>query len=487
MVVGRVREIHFDNQTFEAVVTMSIESRFEFPKDTSAKILTSGLLGEQFIGLAAGGDSVNLKDGDTLKITQSAVVLENLISQFLYSKAAEGGDKKDEQENNHDGFARDQEACAAALLAGLLSGCATTGGGIARDPLEPINRAMFGFNETFDDVLMKPVAKGYRAVFPEMVRAGVTNFFSNIEDVWIAANNLLQGKPENALQDVMRVAINTVIGLGGLIDVASDAGLDKHNEDFGQTFGRWGVGSGPYVVLPFFGPSTCATASPCSASTTKWTRSGTSTTSRRATRCFRYALSTAGRTPWTPCESWRVPRSTSTGSCATPICSGAAASSTTATRRANAEPDESILGAARRRAGGSRQARRRERNLLPQSDADASIVYPDVTGASPVAGTLPGNTMRHLSPLFLSLLLVVILFACRGAGDRPRRPGEEHHHGSHRHHQEGQGDPGGKSEEDRGRGRNTHPAAFQFRPHDADRGGGQLAPRDTRAAEGPHR
>ncbi len=93
VVVGRVREIHFDNQSFEAVVTMAIESRFEFPKDTSAKILTSGLLGEQFIGLAAGGDSVNLKNGDRLKITQSAVVLENLISQFLYSKAREGSDK----------------------------------------------------------------------------------------------------------------------------------------------------------------------------------------------------------------------------------------------------------------------------------------------------------------------------------------------------------------------------------------------------------
>jgi phospholipid-binding lipoprotein MlaA len=145
---------------------------------------------------------------------------------------------------------------AAALLAVLLAGCATAGGGMARDPLEPINRAVFGFNEVFDDVLMKPVAKGYRAVVPELARAGVTNFFSNIDDVWIAANNLLQGKPEEGLQDVMRVAINTVIGLGGLIDVASDAGLDKHNEDFGQTFGRWGVGSGPYLVLPFFGPST---------------------------------------------------------------------------------------------------------------------------------------------------------------------------------------------------------------------------------------
>ncbi len=94
VVVGRVSEIHFDNETFEAVVTMAINSKFQFPKDTSAKILTSGLLGEQFIGLLAGGDTVNLKSGDALKITQSAVVLENLISQFLYSKAAEGNEKK---------------------------------------------------------------------------------------------------------------------------------------------------------------------------------------------------------------------------------------------------------------------------------------------------------------------------------------------------------------------------------------------------------
>jgi phospholipid-binding lipoprotein MlaA len=146
--------------------------------------------------------------------------------------------------------------CAAALLTGLVSGCATTSGGNAADPLEPVNRAIFGFNETFDQVLMKPVAQGYRAVLPELVRTGVTNFFSNIGDVWIAANNLLQGKPESGLQDVMRVAINTVFGLVGLIDIASDAGLEKHNEDFGQTLGGWGVGSGPYLVLPFLGPST---------------------------------------------------------------------------------------------------------------------------------------------------------------------------------------------------------------------------------------
>jgi len=144
----------------------------------------------------------------------------------------------------------------AGLLAGLLAGCATPGGSNPRDPLEPFNRAVFGFNETFDQVLYKPVAQGYRAAVPELVRIGVTNFFSNIDDLWVAANNLLQGKPEQALQDVMRVTINTVIGLGGLIDVATDAGLDKHNEDFGQTLGRWGIGSGPYIVIPIFGPST---------------------------------------------------------------------------------------------------------------------------------------------------------------------------------------------------------------------------------------
>jgi phospholipid/cholesterol/gamma-HCH transport system substrate-binding protein len=90
VVVGRVSAVGFDNQTFEAVVTLTIDGRYQFPRDTAAKILTSGLLGEQYIGLAAGGDDQNLKSGDTLKITQSAVVLENLISQFLYSKAAEG-------------------------------------------------------------------------------------------------------------------------------------------------------------------------------------------------------------------------------------------------------------------------------------------------------------------------------------------------------------------------------------------------------------
>jgi phospholipid/cholesterol/gamma-HCH transport system substrate-binding protein len=94
VVVGRVSDIRFDNESFEALVTMTVSREFQFPKDSSAKILTSGLLGEQYVSLAAGGDTANLKDGDTLKITQSALVLENLIGQFLYSKAAEGNEKK---------------------------------------------------------------------------------------------------------------------------------------------------------------------------------------------------------------------------------------------------------------------------------------------------------------------------------------------------------------------------------------------------------
>ena len=95
VVIGRVNDVRFENETFEAVVSFSVDKRFQFPRDTSAKILTSGLLGEQYIGLSAGGDTVNLKDGDTLKLTQSAVVLENLISQFLYSKAADSKDSKE--------------------------------------------------------------------------------------------------------------------------------------------------------------------------------------------------------------------------------------------------------------------------------------------------------------------------------------------------------------------------------------------------------
>ena len=125
-----------------------------------------------------------------------------------------------------------------------------------RDPLEGFNRAMFSFNDTVDVAIVKPVAQAYRSATPSFVQTGVGNFFSNIGDVWNAVNNLLQGRVNDGATDVMRFAINSTIGIGGLLDIGSAAGMPKHNEDFGQTLGRWGVKSGPYLVLPVLGPST---------------------------------------------------------------------------------------------------------------------------------------------------------------------------------------------------------------------------------------
>ena len=142
----------------------------------------------------------------------------------------------------------------AAAAAGLLGGCATSGS--AKDPIEGFNRAMFGFNEGLDQIVIKPVAQGYEAILPSPIRTGVTNFFSNIADVFIGVNNLLQGKPGAAASDGGRFLVNTTVGVLGIFDVASQMGLEKHDEDFGQTFGRWGMGDGAYVVLPFFGPRT---------------------------------------------------------------------------------------------------------------------------------------------------------------------------------------------------------------------------------------
>jgi phospholipid-binding lipoprotein MlaA len=146
--------------------------------------------------------------------------------------------------------------CLALGLVAGLSGCATTGPGSPADPLEGFNRAMFQFNDGVDTVALKPAATVYKTVLPSFVQTGVGNFFGNLADVWTCANNLLQGKLENSLTDMMRVAVNSTLGLGGLLDIGSEAGLPKHKEDFGQTLGKWGVGPGPYVVLPMFGPST---------------------------------------------------------------------------------------------------------------------------------------------------------------------------------------------------------------------------------------
>lgn len=142
-----------------------------------------------------------------------------------------------------------------ALGVAGLSGCATTGGN-PQDPLEPLNRKIYSFNEHVDELVVKPAAHAWRLLLPDFARTGISNFFSNIGDVVVALNNVLQGKLTAAGQDVSRVAVNSTIGLLGFIDVASKIGLEKHDEDFGQTLGWWGIGNGPYVVLPFFGPST---------------------------------------------------------------------------------------------------------------------------------------------------------------------------------------------------------------------------------------
>jgi phospholipid-binding lipoprotein MlaA len=146
-----------------------------------------------------------------------------------------------------------------ALLCLLLaSGCATVEGERdPRDPWEGFNRGVYRFNETFDEYLAQPVARAYVAVLHQEIRIRVSNFFSNIQDLLIGANNLLQGKFEDGVNDWARFAFNSTIGLLGIHDVASDfPGLEKHNEDFGQTLGRWGASSGPYLILPFLGSST---------------------------------------------------------------------------------------------------------------------------------------------------------------------------------------------------------------------------------------
>ncbi|WP_114637444.1 VacJ family lipoprotein [Polynucleobacter necessarius] len=148
--------------------------------------------------------------------------------------------------------------CVLLLMAALLVGCASIPAGVERspqDPWEPFNRSVFEFNEGLDAYLLKPVVAGYRFILPEFVREGIYNFFSNYSDIYTALYNLLQGKPDYAFNDLMRVAVNTTMGLGGLLDLATPGGLEKHKEDWGQTLGVWGVPSGPYVVLPFFGPS----------------------------------------------------------------------------------------------------------------------------------------------------------------------------------------------------------------------------------------
>lgn len=143
-------------------------------------------------------------------------------------------------------------AVCAMIGIGVLGGCATAND--PRDPLEPINRGVYKFNDGVDTMFLKPAAEVYQGVIPPVARTGVSNVFANINDVVVALNNLLQGKVSEALSDVGRVLINTTAGLFGLFDVATPVGLEKHDEDFGQTLGYWGLGDGPYLVLPIIGP-----------------------------------------------------------------------------------------------------------------------------------------------------------------------------------------------------------------------------------------
>jgi phospholipid-binding lipoprotein MlaA len=137
-----------------------------------------------------------------------------------------------------------------------MSACATGPNANPKDPLEPFNRGVYKFNDTVDRNVLKPVASTYKEVVPALVRRGVTNFFNNLEDAWSFVNNVLQLKGEASADSFFRVAVNTFFGLGGVLDVASEMKIRRHSEDFGQTLGYWGVGPGPYVVLPLLGPST---------------------------------------------------------------------------------------------------------------------------------------------------------------------------------------------------------------------------------------
>lgn len=142
---------------------------------------------------------------------------------------------------------------AAMLATGVLAGCATVE---QPDPLEKMNRRVFAFNEGVDKYLIVPPATVYRDVVPQRVREGVDNFFNNLKDAWSSVNLVLQGRLGDASNDVMRFSVNTVLGLGGILDWGTELGLEPHREDFGQTLGRWGLPPGAYLVLPILGPST---------------------------------------------------------------------------------------------------------------------------------------------------------------------------------------------------------------------------------------
>lgn len=148
------------------------------------------------------------------------------------------------------------KALFGMIFMALLTGCATGPNANPTDPLEPLNRKIFAVNEAVDNAVLKPVAQGYRAVTPSPVRAGVSNFFNNLQDLWSSVNGVLQLRPQVAVDNFMRFGVNTTFGFAGVLDIASEMGIERQSEDLGKTLGRWGVPSGAYLVMPLFGPST---------------------------------------------------------------------------------------------------------------------------------------------------------------------------------------------------------------------------------------
>lgn len=147
-------------------------------------------------------------------------------------------------------------ALGALLCVVLLAGCASAPRGNPQDPWEPMNRGIYQFNEAVDTAVLKPVATAYRDTVPALVRTGVGNFFANLQDAWSFVNNALQGKGQAAGESLVRFGVNTFMGLGGILDVATEMRIERHTKDFGHTLGYWGVAPGPYLVLPILGPST---------------------------------------------------------------------------------------------------------------------------------------------------------------------------------------------------------------------------------------
>lgn len=145
---------------------------------------------------------------------------------------------------------------SAAALTVLLTGCATGPQADPRDPLEPFNRSVSRFNDSVDATVIRPVAVAYRDAVPSPVRTGVSNFFGNLRDFWSFVNAALQARPHEAAENFMRFNVNTFLGLGGVLDIASEMGIPRTTLDVGHTLARWGVPPGPYLVLPLMGPST---------------------------------------------------------------------------------------------------------------------------------------------------------------------------------------------------------------------------------------